>query len=111
MKSPKTEGVATINEDARKLGFGEYDEWGYVEVIASKRRYVQDLLGETNAQSPEKKRFVVRIRRKGDGITTDVNTGEVEWEAKNMPTVGEEFGFLIIPRWYQEGNHFGECYQ
>ena len=32
-KSPRKEGGATISEDTRKLGFGEYDEWTYVELI------------------------------------------------------------------------------
>ena len=41
----------------------------------------------------------------------DFNTGAVEREAKNMPTVGGEFGFLIIFTRYQEGGHFDECYQ
>ena len=77
-KSPKTEAKATISEEAQKLGFWEYAEWSYVEVIADKRGYLQDLLGETDAQFSEKKRFSERARWKEAGITTDVNTGAVE---------------------------------
>ena len=90
-KSPITEVEAAISEDARRLVFGEYDEWANVEAIANKRGYAQDLLGETNAQCPEKKRFIERIRWKEEGIAMNVITGSAGWEVKNMPTAGEEF--------------------
>ena len=66
---------------------------------------------DKDAQCPQKQKFAEWIRRDVDGIAEDVNTGSVEWVEKNMPTVGEEFGFLIIPMAYREENHLGECYQ
>ena len=32
-ESKEQQGKATISDDTRKLGFGEYAEWAYVEVI------------------------------------------------------------------------------
>ena len=72
---------------------------------------MQLLLGDTDSQCPETKRFTDRIRYQEAGIATDVNTGEVEWGAGNMPTFGEELGILLIPIGYQEENHFDEGYQ
>ena len=47
------------------------------------------------------------------GITVDNNTGSAGRKntVKNMPTVGEEYGLLIIPGGYQEANTFEECCQ
>ena len=82
-------------------------------MIAYKNPYVEYLLKGNGKgdQCPKKKKFAERIRWGEEGIISDVNTGEVEWEVKNMPTVGEGFGFLIISRGYQEWNHLDECYQ
>ena len=41
---------AKADEDARKLGFGEYAEWTCAEVIANNRGYAQDLRGKTEIQ-------------------------------------------------------------
>ena len=51
--------------------------------------------------------------RKDGGITVGDVTGEVErsGRAKNMPTIGGEFGFLIISMIYQEEDHFEQGYQ
>ena len=54
------------------------------------------------SQFPGKIRFADWIRYKEAGIAMDVNTVEAGWGMKNMPTVGGEFGFLIIPMGYQE---------
>ena len=53
---------AKTNEAARNLGFGEYADWTYLEAIANKRRYVQDLIGETDIRCPEKKQRIERAR-------------------------------------------------
>ena len=85
-KSPIPDGESEINEDTRKLGFGEYAEWAYVEVLTRKQRYVPDMLGETNSRRPGKKRFIGRIRWGESGIAKGVNTGAVESEVGNLPT-------------------------
>ena len=36
-KNPKPGETATNNEDARKLGFGEYAEWTYTSVLTNRR--------------------------------------------------------------------------
>ena len=51
---------------------------------------------ENRCPITEKERFAHWIRRSDAGILSGVNTGAAEWESKNMHTVGEEFGFLII---------------
>ena len=61
-------------------------------------------------QRTRKKKFTDRIRR-GEGVTSDAKTGSADWEVENMPTVGWDFGFLIISMWYREANHFDEGYQ
>ena len=47
----------------------------------------------------EMKKFIERVAQKEVGITVDINTGSAERKkiAKHMPTVGWEFGLLIIP--------------
>ena len=87
----KSNSAKTNEDDARKLGFGEYADRTYAEVIANRRGYAHGLLGETDIQCPEQKRFAEWARWGEDGIITDANTVEVECEAGNMPTVGEEF--------------------
>ena len=49
-KSPKPDEAATIDEETRYLGFGEFAEWAYAAVLTQKQRYAQFQSGETNGQ-------------------------------------------------------------
>ena len=49
-KNQKTDDTAAIDSEARPLGFGEFEDWAYAEVIMQKQRYAQFTLGETEAQ-------------------------------------------------------------
>ena len=66
-----------------------------------------------DAEIPEKKRFAEWIQYNKVAITVDEQTGSVgrKRSVRNMPTVGEEFGFLVIPSGYPERNHFDAGYQ
>ena len=75
--SPKTDGTSAIDGEARKLGFGEFADWAYAEVIMRNQRYARFTLGGTASRRPGKKRFIDRIRYK-EGITMGGNTGSVE---------------------------------
>ena len=87
-KNKKTDDTAAINREARKPGFGEYADWAYAEAIVQKQGYAQFMLGETEAQCPEKIRFVDWVRYEEAGIAIDVNNVALGWEMKNMPTIG-----------------------
>ena len=70
-------------------------------------------MAEGNRGHLDRKKFPDWAKRKDVGIAADEENGAVERRdhSKNMPTVGEEFGFLITPRWYQDENHREEGYQ
>ena len=87
-RNQKTDDTATIRRETRNLGIGEFADWISAEVIMRKQGYAHFLLGRTEAQLPEKKRFADRARYKEAGITMDVSTVAVGWEMKNMTTFG-----------------------
>ena len=96
--NPKTDETSAISGETRNLGFGEYADWAYAEVLMRKQGYVQFMLGGTEVLLEGEKRSIDRIRYKEAGIAMDFNTGAAGREAKNIPTAGGGFGFLIIPR-------------
>ena len=75
-------------------------------MLTRKQAYVEYLRKDKDAQCPKKKKFAEWNRRKEDGIVEDVNTGFVELDEQNMPTVGEELGFSIIPMVISRGKPF-----
>ena len=102
---------AETNEDARYLGFGEYSDWAYVEAIEKKamicagsdRRNRYPIIGKETIRRMEP----MERRRNHNGREHGIrrmSSGEHAYSRG-------EFGFLIIPRGYQEGNHFDEGYQ
>ena len=47
-KNRKTGDTAAINSETRKIGFGEFADWAYAEVIMRKKGYSQFLLWGPN---------------------------------------------------------------
>ena len=66
------------NEDNQELGFGEYYDWTYVDVLTHKQAYVEYLRKDNYGQCPQKKKFAEWIRWEDEGIISDVNTGAAE---------------------------------
>ena len=66
--------------------------------------YAKYLLGDQGEQRPSKKKFPEWDKWKNNGVKVNKRTGAAGREEKNMPTIGEEFGFSIFSR-NRETNH------
>ena len=69
-------------------------------VLTYKPRYIGFLLGDICDGGDPVKKSAERIQCNNVAIAVDEKNGAAEWEkhGENMHTVGEVFGFLIIPR-------------
>ena len=100
-RNPTIKVVAPIDGEAQKLGFGEFADYTYVGgILTYKPKYVEFLMGEGNRCHLDREKFPEWPIRKNFGIASGEKIGSVErmGRADHMPTVGEEFGFLIIRR-------------
>ena len=99
-RNPTVEEVSPIGGETQKLGIGEFAEYTYLEILTYKPKYAALLIEEGNRGHIDMEKFLAWVMRKDVGIAAGDEGGTVERRdhAKNIPTVGEEFGFLIIPR-------------
>ena len=81
--------------------------------LTYKPKYVEFLISDGDLWNMGREMFPEWTQCKNVGIAVAESDGEVECRdfAKNMPSIGEGFGFLIIPMGYREENHFDEGYQ
>ena len=69
-------------------------------------------MGEWGKDHLEMKKFIDWVTQKEVGITVDINgDAERRKDAKNIPAVGGEFGFLILVGGGREENPSEEGYQ
>ena len=98
VRGPTDEEVQNIEGETQNLGFGEFDEFAYVEALAKKPKYAEFLMDEGKNGHSDMKKSTERAAQGEDGIIADTCRGDSERkkDATKMPTVGVEFGFLII---------------
>ena len=84
-----------------------------MEILQYKPQYSEFLMGEGERGHIDMATFLELVMQKGVGGTAESKTGSADWrnDVKNMTTVGEKFGFLIIPMGCQEAIHFEERYR
>ena len=108
--SPKTDGTSAIDGEARKLGFGEFADWAYAEVIMRRKGYAQFLLAGGRIPIPGKETI-----HRSDSIQRSRNHNGCQHCSSGVGNEEHAYsrgglGFLIIPMGYREENHFGEDY-
>ena len=89
------------------LGFGSYYDGSYGEILPGKPNYVSYLGSESEDVCEGQKKFKGWVERKECSVGRDAQASRPPRQKKNMPTVGWEFGLLVISR-NQEANPPGE---
>ena len=112
-RDPSIEEAAIIEGEAQKLGFREFAEYPYVEILTYKPKYVEFLTDVGKRDHIDMKKFPEWVKYGDFGVTADSETGAADRKknAKTISTVRGEFGFLIISAVYKECNHFEEGYR
>ena len=106
IRDPQDEEAKKINGEAQKLGFGEFAEYTYVEVLKKKPKYAAFPSDEGLGDRAAMKKFAEWVEQKEVGIIADTGRryAEREKDSGNIHTVGVEFGFLVIHRRNREEN-------
>ena len=77
-----------VDDIKQTLGFGEYRDWRYADVLMYKYPYAKYLMGDQDEQCPSKKNPAAWTKWKNDGVEEDKRTGDVEREGGTcLPSV------------------------
>ena len=89
VRDPTDEEAQNIDGETQNLGFGEFEEFPYVEVSAGKPKYSEFPIGGGKKGHLDMKKFTGRSIQREVGIISDTGRGDADRkkDAKKMPIV------------------------